>query len=364
MKRIRIKNGYYGIVTQNGNYKKLIKQGVHFIGLFDKVSRFDMSKIYDITQDRIDIIKDERNMDFLKVISLKNNEIALVYERGLFTKVLTAGEYLYTNDLIDFKMVTANLNKIEIGEEIDKSLFKYPQMKYFIRTFEVKSYEEGLLFVDNKYQRKLKGGIYNFWVNPSTIEVKKIDLRNLQMEISGQEILTKDKAAIRLNFFIQYLIQDAEKAILETKDFEKQLYILIQLALREFVGTYTLDELLEKKDSISSFILQNLQVDSKKLGIKIINSGIRDIILTGEMKNIMNQVLIAQKKAQANVIMRREETASTRSLLNTAKLMENNEMLYKLKEMEYLDKIAENIGEITVSGGGKVLEQLKEIFSK
>ena len=93
-------------------------------------------------------------------------------------------------------------------------------------------------------------------------------------------------------------------------------------------------------------------------------TGIRDIILPGEIKDIMNQVLIAQKKAQANVITRREETASTRSLLNTAKLMEDNAMLFKLKEMEYVEKIADKIGEISVSGSGNVVEQLKTIFTK
>jgi regulator of protease activity HflC (stomatin/prohibitin superfamily) len=93
------------------------------------------------------------------------------------------------------------------------------------------------------------------------------------------------------------------------------------------------------------------------------NCGMRDVILTGDMKEIMNQVLIAQKKAQANVITRREETASTRSLLNTAKLMEDNEMLFKLKEMEYVEKIAHKIGEITLSGNGNMVKQLKEIFS-
>jgi hypothetical protein len=81
------------------------------------------------------------------------------------------------------------------------------------------------------------------------------------------------------------------------------------------------------------------------------------------MKEIMNQVLVAQKKAQANVIFRREETASTRSLLNTAKFMEENEMLYKLKEMEYVEKIADKIGEITLNGNGNMVKQLREIFS-
>ena len=94
------------------------------------------------------------------------------------------------------------------------------------------------------------------------------------------------------------------------------------------------------------------------------DAGIRDVILPGDMKEIMNQVLVAEKKAQANSIMRREETASTRSLLNTAKLMEENEMLWKLKEMEYVEKIADKIGEITISGSGNIIGQLKEIFVK
>ena len=74
--------------------------------------------------------------------------------------------------------------------------------------------------------------------------------------------------------------------------------------------------------------------------------------------------MIAEKKAQANIIMRREETASTRSLLNTANLMKDNEMLWKLKEMEYVEKIAERIGEISISGSGNIVGQLKEIFTK
>jgi hypothetical protein len=77
----------------------------------------------------------------------------------------------------------------------------------------------------------------------------------------------------------------------------------------------------------------------------------------------MNQVIIAEKQAQANVIMRREETASTRSLLNTAKLMEENAVLFRLKEFEYIEKIAEKINQITLSSGnGQIIEQLRELF--
>lgn len=187
-------------------------------------------------------------------------------------------------------------------------------------------------------------------------------MRVTQLEISGQEILTKDKAALRINFYVQYAIKDILRAIVNNKEYEKQLYVLMQLALREFVGSLTLDELLEKKESVSEFIVDAIAERAEKLGVELKTSGIRDIILPGEMKDIMNQVLIAEKKAQANTIMRREETASTRSLLNTAKLMEDNVMLLKLKEMEYVEKIAEKINNISLSGGSDIVGQLKQIF--
>ena len=132
--------------------------------------------------------------------------------------------------------------------------------------------------------------------------------------------------------------------------------------MRKYVGHYTLDELLANKEDVSIAVFEETKMNAEKLGVVIQGCGIRDVILPGEMKEIMNQVLVAQKKAQANIITRREETASTRSLLNTAKLMEDNEMLFKLKEMEYVEKIADKIGEITVTGNGNVIKQLKEIF--
>lgn len=96
--------------------------------------------------------------------------------------------------------------------------------------------------------------------------------------------------------------------------------------------------------------------------MKVNGFGIRDIILPGNVKEIMNQVLIAEKKAHANTIMRREETASTRSLPKTAKLIEENAMLWKLKEMGYAEKIADKIHNVSVSGNGALVEQLKQIF--
>jgi regulator of protease activity HflC (stomatin/prohibitin superfamily) len=87
------------------------------------------------------------------------------------------------------------------------------------------------------------------------------------------------------------------------------------------------------------------------LGLAVSSVGVKDVILPDEMKTILNQVVEAEKRAQANLIQRREETAATRSLLNTARLMEENRTLLRLKELETLEKVTEKIDKLTVYGG-------------
>lgn len=363
MKRVRINVGKVGLVFKNGDYKRVITEGAHWIGLGQQVVVYNLAYIFSAPVTLEILLKDKMLEALLEVVEVKDGELVLVYENGNFKNSLSAGRYVYWKGLIEREFVRADLSKIYITEKLDKALFSNFEVSKYIRTFDVAAYEKAVLLVDDEYVNTLAGGTYRFWKNDISIKIAKVDMRQLQMEVSGQELLTKDKAAIRINFYTQYKVTDVEKALLENKDYEKQLYVIMQLALRAYVGAYTLDELLERKENIAKAVFDSVKKDVAQLGAILLNCGIRDIILTGDMKDIMNQVLVAQKKAQANVITRREETAATRSLLNTARLMEENEMLFKLKEMEYVEKIADKIGEITVSGNGSVVTQLKEIFS-
>ncbi|KPH13967.1 peptidase [Chryseobacterium sp. ERMR1:04] len=310
------------------------------------------------------LLKNETLKSLLEIVEVKDGEIILVYENGTLKDVLNVGQYAFWLGITDKEFQKEDLTKVEITEGISNTILENARLRNYVRKFIVSNQHTGLLLIDGKLTKILEAGTYYFWNNEISVEVKAIDMRMQQMEIAGQELLTKDKAMLRINFYVRFQVENIEKALMENKEYDKQLYILMQLALREFVGALTLDELLVKKDAVGKEILGNLGDKAGDLGLKASDAGIRDVILTGEMKEIMNQVLIAEKKAQANSIMRREETASTRSLLNTAKLMEENEVLWKLKEMEYMEKIADKIGDITVSGNSNILSQLKEIFAK
>ena len=351
------------LVFNNKNeYVKMLNEGSYWISFMQKAYVFDMDKMVNTPIDVNIILQDPDFASAVTVVDVKDNEIVLMYINDVFNAVLNAVKYVFWKSFVDYKFVKADLSKVYMDADIDKNILSNKSVSIYTRMFVVESYEKAVLYIDGAMENILDAGTYYFWKNNTSIAMYKVDIRAQQIEMSGQEILTKDKANIRMNVFASYKVGNIVKAIAENKDFEKQLYVALQLALREYVGMYLFDELMEKKESIETYVLNCVQAKAETLGIEVLSFGVRDIILPGDVKEIMNQVLIAEKKAQANVIMRREETASTRSLMNTAKLMEDNPMLYKLKEMEFVEKIADNINGISVNGNTALLEQLKTIL--
>lgn len=350
------------LVFKQGALEQVLRKGKYLIGWGRKVERYNMMLAFQPQLELDVLLKNENLRSLLEVVDVRDHEIALHFQSGNFHKVLGRGKYAYWKDVLEHSFRIFDLNALEVPSDVERKVLHHPQLKFFINVESIEAHEKGLLFVDGKFERALEPGVYYFWKNEKVIKILKTDLRKQLLEVSGQELLTKDKAGVRMSFYANYQVRDIQKAMVETRDFTKQLYIQLQLALRAYVGTQTLDMLLANKEAIAPRIIEAVQEKVAAIGVEISGAGIRDVILPGEVKEIMSQVLIAEKKAQANVIMRREETASTRSLLNTAKLMENNEMLYRLKEMEFIEKIAENIEAISLNGGNGVIEELKGIF--
>jgi regulator of protease activity HflC (stomatin/prohibitin superfamily) len=209
----------------------------------------------------------------------------------------------------------------------------------------------GFLIVDGTQVASLQPGLHMWWKYNRVIEVKQYDLRLQNMEVNGQEILTKDKVSLRVNLSAMWQIANAELAKQELVDAKDYLYRELQLALRTIVSTQTLDELLADKNLLNQQVQTIVADKAIAYGIALKSVGARDIILPGEMKAILTQVVEAQKLAEANLIKRQEETQATRSLHNTAKVMEGNPVLLRLKELEVLEKITARINTLNVYGG-------------
>lgn len=246
MKRVKVNAYQVALVFKNGVYKKMLKEGKYWLWNQTAVL-YELNRPFNPFVELNILLQDIALAEALHVVDVKDNEIALQYENGLLKNVLTAGRYAFWKAIINYEFVMADISKIEITENISRATLQNKMVAPYVRSYAVESYEKALLFVDGKYAMTLTSGVYYWWKNSIAVLVAKADTRMQQLEVNGQEILTKDKAALRINAQAQYRVADMEKAILKNKEYDKQLYVAFQLALREYIAGYSFDEVLEKK---------------------------------------------------------------------------------------------------------------------
>jgi len=127
------------------------------------------------------------------------------------------------------------------------------------------------------------------------------------------------------------------------------------------VGEQTHDRLLADKETVASALSTLVSDAAAAIGVKVLAVGIKDVILPGEMKALMNKVTEARKAAEAALITRREETAAMRSQANTARLIADSPSLLRLRELEALERIAATTNLQVLVGEKGVLEQISKI---
>ncbi len=359
-----IKDNQAGFVLKNGVFQKMITAGIWY---FPKMLGYQV-EVEEMTGELgyMDIpyqvlAKDAAFRGAVVHREIPDGFAGFIYVNGKLTAFANRKEYTFWNVFDKYEIKTVPMTETEMGTEVTKQMLALIPSKFYT-SIQVGEGETGLVYYDNILQRQLSKGVYRFWNYTHNITYTVLDMRQKELDIVGQEILTKDKIGIRMNIACMYKIRDAVEFTAAISDLKGQLYSAVQLVIRAIVGNYRLDEILEAKEQISGEIYTALKAKEAMFCVNFLAAGIKDIILPGEIREIMNSVLVAEKTAQANVISRREEVASTRSLLNTAKLMDENRTLYKLKELEYLERICEKVGDISVNGNAGIIEQLGKMM--
>jgi regulator of protease activity HflC (stomatin/prohibitin superfamily) len=239
----------------------------------------------------------------------------------------------------------------------------HPESARYFETAQAAAHETILMYKDGVLVEQLREGLHVFWKGTGRLAFKSVDLREQVADVAGQEIMTADKVTLRVNLVVAYRTADPVKAVMATVDFQQALYREAQLVLRAAVGSRPLDQLLADKESVGADVRQTLAERAAELGVSVTSVGLRDIVLPGDMKELLNQVIAATKEAEANLIKRREETAAARSQANTAKLLAENPLLARLKELEMLQQILSGTKTTFVLGGGDLTQQIRGLIS-
>jgi regulator of protease activity HflC (stomatin/prohibitin superfamily) len=360
-----VKDGERALLSRDGRFVRVLGPGLH--RLFDWAQHLSVETFKiagsEIPYDRYATLADrdpQAAKENFTVAQTKGGEMAIVYFDGLpsqllkpwMTRVFWRGVTKINVEIIDTG------GDPRIAPELLQKLKGFPLESATQAVIE--AHETGMLFINGQFVEQLKPGRHAFWLVDRTVRIQKLDLRPQALEITAQEILTKDRIGIRVTLTAFWRIKDPMRAVAESTDLGQTIYKITQFAIREAIAGRTLDDILSARDKLDAELRAFVTARTENLGVVIDDLGVKDVILPGEIRELINKVVEAERTAKANLIRRQEETAATRSLLNTAKLMEDNKLLLRLKELEALEKLVEKVGRIDLhaTGQGQGLEAI------
>ena len=356
MTRLTVKDGERALLTRNGRLERVLEPGRH--RLFDP--RHELTaEMFNVVRaefpaDRYAVLNAARPdlaADLFEVVETKANEIAIVSLDGRPVVLMVPWQVR-----VYWKIATrVDVERIDVTSDPRVSARHLAMIERTRSTVVteavVENHEAGLLYVEGRLVERLAPGRHAFWIVGRMIEVKRLDLRPQAVEITAQEMLTKDRIALRVTLTAFRRIVDPERLVGVVPDVDAWLYRLAQFAIREAVAGRTLDEVLSAKAVLDAELRHYVRERVADSGVEVTELGVKDVILPGEIRELVNKVVEAERVAKANQIRRQEETAATRSLLNTAKLMEENPLLLRLKELESLERLVEKVGRIDLHAG-------------
>ena len=366
--KIEILQNERGFLVENGRAEKYLAPGVHSVWSLTRRVRVEKAStvnlLAELDETRLALVP----ANDLQLVSLAAHERALVSRRG--KPVLWLGAGVHQVWTVDRQVeratdVVTPLVKVDV---FDTSAVEAKLLPTDVAALaKGRDYVEviapaghvAVRYVDGRLDAVLPAGRHAAWNTLRTVSMAVIDLRERVLAVTGQEVMTRDRVTLRLNLSATFRVKDAGRLAVVARAPDDVVYLAMQLSAREAVTTRTLDELLAGRDELAKVMLPPVKERAEGLGLELIELGVKDVVLPGEMKDLLNKVIQAQKEAEANVIARREETAATRSLAQTAKVLSENPLLMRLKELEAYKELAAKVGQVHLVLGEGALDKIQ-----
>jgi len=365
LKRIIVNYGMLVLVFRDGKFVRVLEEGRHLVfGLRGRLSMECLSErdVWIGSPELLQLSRGELLAEQAEFIDLKDNQRALVRIDARLDSILGPGLYGVLTGKRSVEVEVLDTENPRLQRSDQQLLMKLKGAANLLNEVEVPEGHVAALFLNGAFSDILPAGKHVFLRDVAKVKIQVQEMREQVLDIAGQEIMTSDKLSLRLNGVLSFRVSDVRKAVENVEDVRQVLYREAQLALRQQVGARSLDALLGDKEELAVCTCEKLKQVAESFGVKVLGLGIRDIILPGDMKELMNQVIEAQKAAEANVIKRREETAAMRSQLNTAKLMSENPVLMRLRELEVLETVAQTSQLQVVLGEQGLSDRLSKLI--
>src|SRR5262245_4150787 len=217
-----------------------------------------------------------------------------------------------------------------------------------ITRIDVQPHEAVLVTKNGRDLGRLRPGVKRFFLGQ--IAIQRFDLRETLVKVGGQEVLTRDRIPVKLSMLVRQRVVDPLRARDTVDDLKGQVHAEAQLALREAVSLFDLDELLAGRAALSERVAHRLRESLARAGLEIVAASVQDVMVGGELKRAFGEVVRARSEALAKLERARGEAAALRKLANAARLLREHEGLERLKTLELAQRAAEGANTTLVLG--------------
>lgn len=366
---VQIRNHERGLLFRNGDLVSPLPPGRHrFLNPPWDKARYKV-EVFDTLKPRFEhpqldiLVRNDELRKLLTIVELGDTQRAVILRDARVFALLGPGKYAFWNTPARIDVELYDISALKLETPRLSQIIALPNAALLLEGVVVPEHEQVLIFRDGRFLEVVGPGQHTYWKGAGKVTWKAVDLREQVADVSGQEIISADKVSLRVNLLVTWQVNDVLASATRVPDAAQTLYREAQLVLREAVGTRTLDALLEAKDAVGREVRDMLATRMAELGISVRSVGMKDIILPGDMKVLFNQVIAAQKEADANLIKRREETAAARSQANTARLLAESPQLMRLKELELLKDVLSGTTATFVLGPSELAQQLQSLIA-
>ena len=201
----------------------------------------------------------------------------------------------------------------------------------------VSQWQIGVVFRLGRYVRQIKPGL-NIII-PILEYAVCVDMRIRTMDVTPQEVLTKDSVPVKIDAVVYYKIFDAAKSIIAVENFGMASTLLAQSKLRDVLGKYDLDTLLSNKDQIGKEILALLQGPTDEWGITVISVEIKNIEVPDNMKRAMAKEAEAIREKRSRLVKASAEEEASKKFMEAAKVMAESPNALMLRQLQTWQEI-------------------------
>ena len=200
------------------------------------------------------------------------------------------------------------------------------------------------------------------FIIPIIQTVIMVDIRSTPIDVAKQEIITKDNVTAGVDAIVYFRVVDASKAVLETTNYVYATSQFAQAALRDVTGNFELDDLLSKRDEISTQIQEIVDKQTDQWGIDVEAVKIQNIELPSDMKRAMAKQAEAERERRSNIINAEGERAAAETLAEAAKIISSTPGAINLRTLNTVERIStEPSQKTTILFPVELLEAVKTI---